>query len=54
MHQLPDPNAVLGQRKIFYYVNVLKNFLPKIKQKRKGKHGVIFPLFLWWRDFLSS
>lgn len=45
MHQLSDPNTVLGQRKVFYYIDVLKDFLPKVEQKRKRKRGVKFPLF---------
>lgn len=32
MHQLANPNTILGQRKIFYYIDMLKNFLPKIKR----------------------
>lgn len=32
VHQLSDPNTILGQRKIFYYIDMLKNFLPKIKR----------------------
>lgn len=32
VHQLSNPNTILGQRKIFYYIDMLKNFLPKIKR----------------------
>lgn len=53
MHQLSNPNTILGQRKIFYHINMLKNFSPKIKYRNKTKYFIKLCPCIQLSDFLS-
>lgn len=45
VHQLPDPNAALGQGKVFDDVDVLKDFLPKTRAKQQKTGSSLSPFF---------